>query len=65
MSGFWLEGATWRANPDWAEKLGHSRAELAVEPRGGGPDGGAALCMKAIGRRSSFRQHGRAATATR
>ena len=28
-----LEGATWRANPDWAEKLGYSRAELAVANR--------------------------------
>ena len=28
-----LEGATWRANPDWAAKLGYSRAELAVANR--------------------------------
>ena len=27
--GFVLEAATWRANPDWAEKLGYSRAALA------------------------------------
>jgi S-methylmethionine-dependent homocysteine/selenocysteine methylase len=27
--GFVLEGATWRANPDWAAKLGYSRAALA------------------------------------
>ena len=27
--GFVLESPTWRANPDWAEKLGHSRAALA------------------------------------
>jgi S-methylmethionine-dependent homocysteine/selenocysteine methylase len=26
--GFVLEGATWRANPDWAAKLGYSRAAL-------------------------------------
>ena len=32
-AGFVLEGATWRANPDWAEKLGYSRAELAVANR--------------------------------
>ncbi len=32
-TGFVLEGATWRANPDWAEKLGYSRAELAVANR--------------------------------
>lgn len=31
--GFVLEGATWRANPDWAAKLGYSRAELAVANR--------------------------------
>ena len=31
--GFVLEGATWRANPDWADKLGYSRAELAVANR--------------------------------
>jgi homocysteine S-methyltransferase len=31
--GFVLEGATWRANPDWAGKLGYSRAELAVANR--------------------------------
>jgi S-methylmethionine-dependent homocysteine/selenocysteine methylase len=31
--GFVLEGATWRANPDWAAKLGCSRAELAVANR--------------------------------
>jgi homocysteine S-methyltransferase len=28
-TGFVLEGATWRASPDWAEKLGYSRAQLA------------------------------------
>ncbi len=27
-TGFVLEGPTWRANPDWAEKLGVSRKEL-------------------------------------
>jgi S-methylmethionine-dependent homocysteine/selenocysteine methylase len=27
--GIVLETATWRANPDWAERLGHSPAELA------------------------------------
>jgi homocysteine S-methyltransferase len=27
--GFVLESATWRANPDWAAKLGYSRPELA------------------------------------
>ena len=27
--GFILESATWRANPDWAEQLGFSRAQLA------------------------------------
>ena len=27
-AGFILESATWRANPDWAEKLGYSREEL-------------------------------------
>jgi homocysteine S-methyltransferase len=27
--GFVLESPTWRANPDWAEKLGYSVAELA------------------------------------
>jgi S-methylmethionine-dependent homocysteine/selenocysteine methylase len=32
-AGFVLEGATWRANPDWAKKLGYSRAELAVANR--------------------------------
>jgi homocysteine S-methyltransferase len=32
-AGFVLEGATWRANPDWAGKLGYSRAELAVANR--------------------------------
>jgi len=32
-AGFVLEGATWRANPDWAEKIGYSRAELAVANR--------------------------------
>ena len=26
--GFVLESATWRASPDWAEKLGYSRADL-------------------------------------
>jgi len=26
--GFVLESATWRANPDWAEKLGYSRSAL-------------------------------------
>lgn len=27
--GFVLEGFTWRANPDWAARLGYSRVELA------------------------------------
>ena len=27
-AGFILESVTWRANPDWAEKLGYSREEL-------------------------------------
>jgi S-methylmethionine-dependent homocysteine/selenocysteine methylase len=27
--GFVLEAHTWRANPDWAAKLGYSRAQLA------------------------------------
>lgn len=32
-TGFVLEGATWRANPDWAAKLGYSRADLAAANR--------------------------------
>src|SRR5262245_52211085 len=32
-TGFVLEGATWRASPDWAEKLGYSRAQLAEANR--------------------------------
>jgi homocysteine S-methyltransferase len=28
-TGFILESATWRASPDWAERLGYSRDELA------------------------------------
>lgn len=32
-TGFVLEGVTWRANPDWAEKLGYSREDLAVANR--------------------------------
>jgi homocysteine S-methyltransferase len=28
-TGFVLEGATWRASPDWGDKLGYSRAQLA------------------------------------
>jgi homocysteine S-methyltransferase len=32
-AGFVLEGATWRANPDWARKIGYSPAELAVANR--------------------------------
>src|SRR4028118_315390 len=28
-TGFILESATWRANVDWAEKLGYSKEELA------------------------------------
>jgi hypothetical protein len=27
--GFVLESPTWRANPDWGEKLGYSNAALA------------------------------------
>jgi S-methylmethionine-dependent homocysteine/selenocysteine methylase len=29
QTGFVLEGATWRASPDWGDKLGYSRAQLA------------------------------------
>ena len=29
-TGFILDSATWRANPDWAEKLGYSPRELDV-----------------------------------
>ena len=32
-AGFVLEGATWRANPGWARKIGYSLAELAVANR--------------------------------
>jgi S-methylmethionine-dependent homocysteine/selenocysteine methylase len=32
-TGFVLEGATWRANPDWGDKLGYSRAQLAEANR--------------------------------
>ncbi|HET9714976.1 MAG TPA: homocysteine S-methyltransferase family protein [Pseudolabrys sp.] len=32
-TGFVLEGATWRANPDWGAKLGYSRDELAAANR--------------------------------
>ncbi len=32
--GIVLESATWRANPDWAERLGHSPAQLAKLNRG-------------------------------
>jgi S-methylmethionine-dependent homocysteine/selenocysteine methylase len=32
--GIVLETATWRANPDWAERLGHSPAQLAELNRG-------------------------------
>jgi homocysteine S-methyltransferase len=32
-TGFVLEGATWRANPDWGEKLGYSREQLAEANR--------------------------------
>ena len=32
-TGFVLEGATWRASPDWGEKLGYSRAQLAAANR--------------------------------
>ena len=28
--GFVLESPTWRANPDWADRLGYSKAELAA-----------------------------------
>ena len=28
--GFILESATWRANRDWAEKLGHSRGDAGA-----------------------------------
>jgi len=31
--GFVLEGLTWRANPDWAEKLGYSRNDLIAVNR--------------------------------
>jgi len=31
--GFVLEGATWRANPDWGDKLGYTRAQLAEANR--------------------------------
>jgi homocysteine S-methyltransferase len=31
--GFILEGLTWRANPDWAEKLGYSRNDLVAANR--------------------------------
>lgn len=31
--GFILEGATWRANPDWGAKLGYSLEELATANR--------------------------------
>src|SRR5688572_7984781 len=31
--GFILEGATWRANPDWGVKLGYSREALAQANR--------------------------------
>src|SRR5215467_5614795 len=31
--GFVLEGATWRASPDWGDKLGYSRAQLAEANR--------------------------------
>src|SRR5262245_56587196 len=29
-SGFVLESPTWRANPDWADRLGYSKTELAA-----------------------------------
>ena len=32
-TGFVLEGFTWRANPDWAAKLGYSREQLAEANR--------------------------------
>jgi len=32
-TGFVLEGATWRASPDWGDKLGYSRAQLAEANR--------------------------------
>ena len=32
-SGFVLESPTWRASPDWGDKLGYSRAALAVVNR--------------------------------
>jgi S-methylmethionine-dependent homocysteine/selenocysteine methylase len=32
-TGFVLEGATWRAGPDWGKKLGYSRAQLAEANR--------------------------------
>jgi homocysteine S-methyltransferase len=32
-TGFVLEGATWRASPDWGEKLGYSRTQLAEANR--------------------------------
>jgi homocysteine S-methyltransferase len=34
-TGFILESPTWRANPDWAAKVGYSRARLAELNRGG------------------------------
>jgi homocysteine S-methyltransferase len=33
--GFILDSATWRANPDWAERIGYSNAELADANRRG------------------------------
>lgn len=32
-TGFVLEGATWRASPDWGDKIGYSRAQLAEANR--------------------------------
>lgn len=34
-SGFVLESPTWRANPDWADRLGHGKAALAALNRAG------------------------------
>lgn len=34
-AGFILESATWRANPDWAEKLGYTREDLTRIHRAG------------------------------
>ena len=43
-TGFVLDSPTWRANPDWAEKLGYSPAALAELP-----DAGDAKCFSDAG----------------